>query len=115
MVLGIWVWFMMFRMPGQSYLGQLPPLQEEEIALQNSLKRDVQKIAVEIGIRDAAHYENLNAARTFLETALTQAGYKVKRQEYKISDKSYYNLEVERLGTSKPHEVVLIGGHYDSA
>ena len=115
LVLGIWVWFTMFRMPGQSYLGQLPPLQDEEIALQNSLKRDVQKIAVEIGIRNAVHYENLNAARTFLETTLTQAGYKVKRQEYKIKDKSYYNLEVERWGTEKPNEVVLIGGHYDSA
>ena len=55
LLLGIWVWFMMVLMPGQSYLGQLPPLQEEEIALQNSLKRDVLLVAVEIGIRNAAH------------------------------------------------------------
>lgn len=60
-------------------------------------------------------YENLKATKTFLETALTEAGYTVKQQDYKIGNESYYNLEVERLGTEKPNEVILIGGHYDSA
>ena len=115
LIVGVRAWFTMFWMPEQSYKGQLPPLQEKEIALQNSLQQDIQRIAVEIGARNASQYERLNATRTFLETALTQAGYKVKQQEYKIENKSYYNLEVERLGTEKPNEVVIIGGHYDSA
>ena len=37
------------------------------------------------------------------------------RQEYKIEDKTYYNLEVEKLGSEKPNEVIVIGAHYDSA
>ena len=115
LILGAWAGLTMFWMPEHSYNGKLQPLQNEEIALQTSLKRDIQKIADEIGVRNVSQYENLNAAKTFLETALTEAGYEVKLQEYQINNKSYYNLEVERLGTEKPNEIVLIGGHYDSA
>ncbi|WP_040483492.1 M28 family peptidase [Lyngbya aestuarii] len=113
--LGVWAWLTMFRMPQQSYNGQLPALQPEEIALQNSLKQDVQKLAGEIGVRNIGQYEQLNAAKTFLEMALTQADYEVKIQEYKIQEKSFYNLEAEHLGTEKPNEIIVIGAHYDSA
>ncbi|WP_413165957.1 M28 family peptidase [Capilliphycus salinus ALCB114379] len=115
LILAAWAGLTMFWMPEHSYNGKLQPLQNEEIALQTSLKRDIQKIADEIGVRNVSQYEKLNAAKTFLETALTQAGYEVKLQEYQIDNKLYYNLEVERLGTEKPNEIVLVGGHYDSA
>lgn len=115
LVLGIWAWLMMFWMPEQSYKGQLPPLQPEEIARQKSLQLDLKKLAVDIGIRNHSQYEQLNAAKNFLATALTQAGYEVKQQEYKIEGKSYYNLEVEHRGIGKPDEIVVVGGHYDSA
>ncbi|MGD2184267.1 M28 family peptidase [Lusitaniella coriacea] len=115
LILVIGVWFLMFQMPGQNYSGQLLPLQEEEITLQKSLQQDIQTIAVDLGIRNITHYENLNKTRNFLENSLTQAGYEVKRQTYKINDQSFYNLAVERLGTEHPEEIVLIGGHYDSA
>ncbi|MDY7020731.1 MAG: M28 family peptidase [Cyanobacteriota bacterium] len=115
LMLGLWAEVTMFWMPGESYKGKFQPLQDEEIVLQNSLKQDLEKIADEIGIRNNVQYENLNKAKTFLETALTQAGYQVKLQEYKIDEKSYYNIEAERLGTEKPNEIIVIGGHYDSA
>ncbi|MGC1246362.1 MAG: M28 family peptidase [Spirulinaceae cyanobacterium] len=115
LVVFLGAWLIMFRMPGQSYQGQLPPLQREDVAMQNSLQEDVRHIAVEIGARNVERYEKLDATRIFLETALTQAGYVVKRQEYQIEGKPCYNLEVERLGTDKPKEIVVIGGHYDSA
>ena len=115
LIIALWMWLTMFRMPEKSYKGQLPPLQKEEIILQNLLQQDIQKIAVEIGARNYSQYQNLNATKDFFEATLTQLGYKVKQQEYKIDKKSYYNLEVERLGTEKPNEVILIGGHYDSA
>ncbi len=115
LVLSIWAYFTMFWMPGKSYQGKLPPLQPEEIALQQSLQTDVKKLATEIGARNYGQYERLNAAKDFLESSLTQAGYQVKRQEYKISNKSYYNLEVEHKGKTKPNEIIIVGGHYDSA
>ncbi|AFZ27827.1 putative aminopeptidase [Cylindrospermum stagnale PCC 7417] len=115
LVLGIWAWLMMFWMPEQSYKGQLPPLQPEEIARQKSLQLDVKKLAVDIGIRNYSQYEQLNSAKNFLATALTQAGYEVKQQDYKIDDKLYYNIEAEHRGIGKPDEIVVVGGHYDSA
>ena len=114
LLLSIWAWLAMFWMPGQSYQGQLPPLEEEEITLQNLLQQDVKKLATEIGMRNASQYAQLNAAKDFLETALAEAGYEVKLQEYKIGDKSYYNIETEHTGTGKPEEIIVIGGHYDS-
>lgn len=115
LIMTLWTWLTMFRMPEKTYTGQLSPLQKEEIILRDLLQQDVRKIAVEIGARNYGQYKNLDATKSFFEDALTQLGYKVRQQEYQIEKKSYYNLEVERLGTEKPNEVILIGGHYDSA
>jgi Peptidase family M28 len=115
LVLGILAWFKMFWMPEKSYSGQLPPLQDKEIALQDLLKQDIQKIAVEIGVRNYSQLEKLDAAKQFLETELTHDGYKVTEKKYKIKDKSYYNIQAEKLGTKNPNQIVLIGSHYDSA
>ncbi len=111
-MLGLWGWSSMFQMPGPSYRGSLPPLTEKAIALKSALKQDLQKLSKP---RNNVQYENLNAAREFLSTTLTQSGYSIKQQEYKIDGKSYYNIEAEKLGTQKPKEIVVIGGHYDSA
>lgn len=114
LILSIWGWFTLFWMPGQSYRGQLRPLQNSEIDLRNALQQDVKKLADDIGIRNVNQYENLNAAANFLETAFSQAGYEVQRQEYKIDGKPYYNIVAEKIGIKKPNEIVVIGGHYDS-
>ncbi len=111
-IVGLWGWSTMFQMPGQSYRGSLPPLPENAIALKSALQKDLQKLSKP---RNNVQYENLNAAREFLATALTRSGYAVKQQEYKIDGKAYYNIEAEKLGTQKPKEIVVIGGHYDSA
>jgi len=116
LLLTIWAWFLMLRMPGKSYsTQQLPPLQEKEIVLQQLLQQDVQMLASTIGSRNIDRLENLNRAKTFLETSLTQSGYEVNQQEYRANNKTFYNLEVERLGTEKPEEIIAIGGHYDTA
>jgi Zn-dependent M28 family amino/carboxypeptidase len=115
LISAVWVWLALLWMPGQSYTEALPPLTTAQVELRDLLQQDVEKIAVEIGARNAGKYAKLNETKAFLETALTQAGYTVNLQTYKIENKPYYNLEVERVGTVKPNEVVIIGGHYDSA
>jgi len=114
-VLCFWMWFMMFAMPEQSYREEVKPLNTKEIELQTLLKKDIKKIAFDIGSRNSGQYEKLNDTRDFLEKTFVQEGYEVKSLEYKINGKSYYNLEVEKLGTEKPQEIVIVGGHYDSA
>ncbi len=110
-----WGWFAMFAMPAQSYKGQFAALKTEEIALQSLLKEDIQKIASEIGARNSGQYEKLNATKAFLTESFVKAGYQPRSLEYKIQGKPYYNLEAEKIGTDKPQEIVVVGGHYDSA
>ncbi|MEQ9552746.1 MAG: M28 family peptidase [Coleofasciculus sp. G3-WIS-01] len=107
-------WFLMIRMPGESYQGELPPLTQNEIALQNALEQDVEKLAGEIGRRNYLYYDGLIAATDFFEKELSQAGYTVKGQGYEIDNQTYYNVEVEIIGTEKPDEIIVVGGHYDS-
>jgi Peptidase family M28 len=111
-ILGLWGWSTMFQMPGQSYRASLPPFPENAIALKSALQQDLQTLS---SPRNNVQYKKLNVVREFLAIALTKAGYQVKQQEYKINGKAYYNIEAEKLGTQKPTEIVVIGGHYDSA
>ncbi len=107
-------WFILIRMPGKSYAGPLMSLQDWETSLENGLKRDLEKLAGEIGERNLEKYKALTDAADFLDKSLQKAGYHVERQEYKVDGKSCYNLEVEIKGTTKADEIVVIGGHYDS-
>ncbi len=109
-----WAWFAMIQMPGESFRGQLPPLTHKEVVLRDALKRDVEKLAGEIGQRNYAYYNGLMAAADFLKTSLAQAGYQVQQQGYEIDNQSYYNIEVEIRGLDRASEIVIIGGHYDS-
>jgi Zn-dependent M28 family amino/carboxypeptidase len=113
--LGAWSWFLMFRMPGRSWRGPLPPLSDTQAVLRDALKWDVAVLAGEIGERNVLfHYENLRAAAKFIETTLAEAGYAVQAQPYEVAGKSCTNLSVEIRGGAKPGEIVVVGGHYDS-
>ncbi len=111
--------FIMMRMPDLRLTTSIPPLDAEQIRLRDALKADVQKLAGEIGVRNAAlRYDALAAATDFIEASFTNAGYRVRRQGYEIDwlkDRPCCNLEAEIRGTARPEEIVVIGAHYDSA
>lgn len=109
-----WGWFAMILMPGESYKGVLPTLTAQEIALRDSLRRDVETLAGKIGGRNFFHYQKLATSADFLEASLAASGYKVQRQGYEIENQPYYNIEVEIPGSDRPKEIVVIGSHYDS-
>ncbi|WP_310488271.1 M28 family peptidase [Chamaesiphon sp. VAR_69_metabat_338] len=111
----IFGWSLMVWMPGESYHQALPPLSAKEIELQIQLKRDVNALASTIGRRNSDNYQNLVAAQQFLDRELTQVGYKVREQKYTVEGKIYSNLEVEIPGSSLSEQILVIGGHYDSA
>lgn len=110
----IFGWSLMVWMPGKSYQQALPTLSQSEIKLQDRLKRDLETLTVKIGSRNTDNYQNLIAAQAFLNRELTQAGYKVRSQEYTIDGKTFSNLEVEIPGSSLADQILVIGGHYDS-
>jgi len=108
----------MLRMPGTSHSGAAAPLTQREVVLRDSLRMDVQTLAGEIGERNLVHYEALTAAATYLDRALTDAGYSVERNDFEVSTsdgpRSATNLIVEVTGAQRPDEIVIIGAHYDS-
>jgi len=110
----------MFRIPGKSYNGHVPPLTDEQMVLREQLRRDVAKLAGEIGDRNVnTEYGNLCKAANFIEESFVEAGYKVSRQGYEVSlygleGRECYNLEAEVKGSESPDEIVVVGAHYDS-
>jgi len=118
LVIGTGVWLVMLRMPGTSHSGAAAPLTQREVVLRDSLRVDVQTLAGEIGERNLVHYEALTAAATYLDHALTDAGYSVERNDFEVSTsdgpRSATNLIVEVTGAQRPDEIVIIGAHYDS-
>jgi len=114
LVLCIGMGIYMIKMPGKSYNDMLPPLTEIEKSYSDQLKHDLKKLGNDIGERNLFIPNKLNEAATFLETSFTEAGYKAKRQTFKVLRENESNIEVEIKGVSKPEEIVLVGAHYDS-
>ncbi|MCC6906978.1 MAG: M28 family peptidase [Phycisphaerales bacterium] len=116
-------YFVMIRMPGKSFRGPLPPATAQQQALADELRRDLQILAGDIGERNAFLPGKLEAAATFIETQLAQAGYQVQRHPFPVhlelgpnpeSDTVCSNLSVEIPGATKPEEIIIVGAHYDS-
>jgi hypothetical protein len=113
-VLGFVCWQLMIRMPLESYRGPFLPLTAEEVALRDTLRRDVQVLAGDIGNRNWWAYAQLLQAADWIESTLTKAGHQVRRRGYDVRGRNCDNLEVEIRGQTKPDEIVIIGAHYDS-
>jgi Zn-dependent M28 family amino/carboxypeptidase len=107
-------WAFLIRMPGHSFRGTPPPLTEAQVALRETLRRDVTALAGTIGERNVILIDRLNAAAAYIERELAAAGYRVVRREYRAEGQLVANIEAELRGTAKPEEIVVIGAHYDS-
>src|SRR5258706_12994141 len=98
----------MLRMPGTNHSGAAEPLTQREVVLRDSLRRDVEKLAGEIGERNLIHYEALTAAANYLEQGLAGAGYKVEQNKFPVAtpqgSRSTHNLIAELKGARRPTE-----------
>ncbi len=104
----------MIRMPGSSYSGPLPPLDDDELKVRERLEKHVRMLAGEIGERNLWRYEALEASACYINQTFRELGYQVATQEFVVEGKTVNNIGVEIAGTSLPDEIVLVGGHYDS-
>ena len=102
------------RMPGKSYRGPMPPLTVQETDLRDALRRNVEKLAGEIGERNVPRYRALAAAADFLESSLQKSSYDARRLGYEVAGMTCYNIEAEIRGSDRADEIVIIGAHYDS-
>ena len=104
----------MIRMPGKSYRGPLPAMTGLEIELRDALRRDVEKLAGEIGERNLWRPRQLGAAADFVQTSLETSGYPVQRQEFRVTEVTCCNVAAQITGQESPENTVIVGAHYDS-
>jgi len=106
----------MTTMPGASFSGAAPALTADEAALAKSLEADVSHFAVDLGERNLGHTPaKLEAAASWVEGELLDAGYAVTQEPYEVKGQKVRNLIADLPGSSVPRELVIIGAHYDSA
>jgi Zn-dependent M28 family amino/carboxypeptidase len=92
----------------------MPPLTAHENDLRDALRRDVEKLAGEIGERNVPRYRSLAAAADFLEASLANPFYNVSRHGYEVAGVTCHNIEVEIQGSDRADQIIIIGAHYDS-
>ena len=91
------------------------PLTDHEAALRDELRRDVEKLAGEIGERHCCWlYEKLDQSADWIEDSLTSAGCQVERQSFEVDQCACYNVIAEIAGKGRADEIVVVGAHYDS-
>jgi hypothetical protein len=100
--------------PGQSFKGPLAELTAHEAALAAAMRKDVERLAGEIGERSMAKYAKLVEAAAFIEKSFQADGFQVGRQTYEVRGRKCANLEVEIKGTKSPSEIFIVGAHYDA-
>lgn len=106
----------MTRMPGTSFRGQLPLADDSLNRLADELRKDVEKLAVEIGERNVTKYpQELDRAADWIQSEFIATGLTFGKQIYVADGRACRNLDVEIPGKSNPFEIVVVGAHYDSA
>jgi hypothetical protein len=103
-----------YRVPGPATPRPIEPLSALERRTATELRRDVQTLAGEIGLRSARDPEGLRRAADLLARALADAGYVVDRQGYDAGGHTAVNVEGALLGKKRPEEILVVGAHYDA-
>jgi Zn-dependent M28 family amino/carboxypeptidase len=95
-----------------SRVRHLAPLTTAERDTAVVLRRHVEAIAAEP--HNVTFYPALQRAAEYIERRFRDAGYVPRRQSYLVSGREVANIEVERVGTTRPEQIVVIGAHYDA-
>ncbi len=109
------LWFVSIRMPGESWAGPLPPLSIEEDTLAKRLRSHVEVLSGRIGERNSERMRALDSAADYMSASLKALGLSVTEQRFEVHGKAFRNIEVTLAGSSRAKEIIVVGGHYDSA
>jgi len=91
-----------------------PISQAEERELAERLYTHVDRLAGLIGPRHVGKPGSMQVTATYVEGQFAALGYAVDRQPYAVDDCQVTNLVVERSGTRRAGEIVIVGAHYDT-
>jgi hypothetical protein len=107
----LFVWYMV-AVPGRSWSGPLPALNEGDRLLAERLRAHVRAIASKP--RHVWAPAELEAAAIYVEDELRAAGHAVQREEFTARGVAVRNVVAELRGARAPDELVVVGAHYDS-
>lgn len=108
------LWAVSIRMPGKTFEGPLSPLTAEQQASSEQLRAHVAMLAGRIGERNYIRSRALDSAATYIHETFASLGYAVTEQAYDAGGHTCRNIIAGIPGRSRPKEIVLVGGHYDS-
>ena len=115
LIVGLIVLFIyMVTMPGDSYEGALPTLDEAGQEVARRLESHVTTLCSHPAGRNYIEKMGLAAARDYIAGQFESSGYQVEFQEYQIAGEDYANIEVTQLGGAYPDEIIVVGAHYDA-
>ena len=101
-------------MPGRSFSGALPALDDGQRRIAVLARRDVVALAGDIGERRLERAGTLDRAWQRVKVELDSAGYDAKNLTYSVDGRTVGNVEATLPGLSS-HEIVIVGAHYDTA
>lgn len=84
------------------------------LTLAGGLHGHVTHLAVEIGQRNVFQPQALHATADYIRREWAAQGYQVNSQYYQAKGVKSENLEVSRIGKTRPDEIILVGAHYDT-
>lgn len=108
------LWIVSIQMPGTSFEGPLPPLNAKQWELEQRLRAHVEMLAGRIGERNYKKRRALDSAAAYIQTMLSSLGYTTEEQPYVFDGATYRNIEATIPGRTRPNEIIVVGGHYDS-
>ena len=101
-------------MPGSSWQGALPPLNDADRATAVRLESHVKMLCRNPAGRNYIEKRGLESARQYITEQFQVSGYPVSFQEYQISGDTFSNIEALSVGTTSPEEIIVVGAHYDA-
>jgi len=102
----------MFWMPGSSFRGTAPELDQQGQQLRSELQHHVKMLAEDIGPRSLHRTENLRKAADYISNQWISQGYAVKHQV--VMREPARNLSIEVKGSKTPDRILIVGAHYDT-
>lgn len=111
------------RMPGESFVGTLPPLSVEQYQVKERLRSHVDFLCNVAGRRDYTNPAGLEKSADMIFSEFSRLGYSVRKERVPSPDllsgtpageMEFWNIVAEKSGTTRPEEVLVIGAHYDT-
>jgi hypothetical protein len=99
---------------GSSPLQETRSVDSELYTLQNTLRKHVDALAVQIGPRTPSNPKSLVRAANYIHSALKRAGLSVSEQSYHYFDEQVTNVFATIPSTAGTSAYYVVGAHYDT-